>query len=107
MNTAIALVQVDPHRAEAVLEDLAELFREALVSPQARSTLGQEVRLAQRYLDIESLRFGDRLKVSWDVDASLAGIAVPALVLQPLVENAVRHGVEPAVQGLAGGAGSS
>lgn len=99
LNTAIALVQVDPQRAEAVLEDLAELFREALASPHARSTLGQEVRLAQRYLDIEALRFGERLRVHWDVDASLSETVVPALVLQPLVENAVRHGVEPAVQG--------
>ena len=99
LNTAIALVQIDPRRAEAVLEDLAELFREALASPHAKSTLGQEVALAKRYLDIESLRFGDRLKVTWHVDESLAGTVLPPLVLQPLVENAVRHGVEPCAQG--------
>ncbi|MDE2593993.1 MAG: histidine kinase [Burkholderiales bacterium] len=99
LNTAIALVQIDPRRAEAVLEDLAELFREALASPHAQSTLGQEVALAKRYLDIESLRFGERLKVSWQVDESLAATVLPPLVLQPLVENAVRHGVEPCPQG--------
>ncbi|MGE5450663.1 MAG: sensor histidine kinase [Acidobacteriota bacterium] len=99
LNTAIALVQVDPPRAESVLEDLAELFREALASPQAQSTLGQEIALAQRYLAIESLRFGERLRVTWQIDEGLAATPLPALVLQPLVENAVRHGVEPCPQG--------
>ena len=94
LNTAIALVQVEPKQAESVLEDLAELFREALASPHARSTLAQELDLARRYLSIESLRFGDRMSVTWDVDELTLLTALPALTLQPLVENAVRHGVE-------------
>lgn len=95
LNTAIALVQTDPQRAEAVLEDLAELFRSALTAPQSPSRLDAEIELARRYLAIESLRFGERMRVSWEVDTALAGTELPALVLQPLIENAVRHGVEP------------
>jgi two-component system sensor histidine kinase AlgZ len=94
LNTAIALVQVDPDRAEAVLEDLAELFRRALASPHTQSTLADEVELARRYLGIEQLRFGERLSVTWHVDEAVCGALVPTLLLQPLVENAVKHGVE-------------
>lgn len=99
LNTAIALVQIDPQRAERVLEDLAELFRQALQSPSSMSTLREEVSLAKRYLDIEALRFGERMKVRWDVDEAAGGAKVPALVLQPLVENAVHHGIEVDPQG--------
>jgi two-component system sensor histidine kinase AlgZ len=99
LNTAIALVQIDPRRAESVLEDLAELFREALSAPNAPSTLRQEIALAKRYLDIESLRFGERLQVQWMVDEGVGDTVLPALVLQPLLENAVRYGVEPSPQG--------
>jgi two-component system sensor histidine kinase AlgZ len=95
LNTAIALVQIDPQRAESVLEDLAELFRQALVSPTMRSTLRDEVDLARRYLSIEQLRFGDRMTVRWELDEAAAEAELPALILQPLVENAVRHGIEP------------
>lgn len=94
LNTAIALVQIDPQRAEAVLEDLAELFRQALSSPSVRTTLADEVDLARRYLSIEQLRFGERVTVRWELDEAAAQAQVPALILQPLVENAVRHGVE-------------
>lgn len=99
LNTAMALVQIDPHKAEAVLEDLAELFRQALVSPSARTTLGAEVDLARRYLGIEQLRFGERLTVRWELDHEVDLATVPSLLLQPLVENAVRHGVEPDPRG--------
>jgi len=98
LNTAIALVRVDPNRAEEVLEDLAELFRVALADegPGAEGVrLDQEVELARRYLAIEQLRFGDRLRVRWQLDPHAADARVPPLLLQPLVENAVRHGVEP------------
>jgi two-component system sensor histidine kinase AlgZ len=99
LNTALALVRVDPDRAERVLEDLSALFREALAEPGASVSLDDEVELAQRYLAIEQLRFGDRLKVEWDIDPQVGRARVPPLVLQPLVENAVRHGVEPAREG--------
>ena len=95
LNTAIALVRVDPARAEEVLEDLSELFRAALGALEGDSTLGEEIRLARLYLAIEGMRFGKRLEVEWDVEDAIAGARVPSLLLQPLVENAVRHGVEP------------
>ncbi|HSM22997.1 MAG TPA: histidine kinase [Rubrivivax sp.] len=101
LNTALALVRADPARAEAVLEDLAQLFRVALAEAGASVALEDEIDLARRYLAIEQVRFGERLRVRWDIaaDARVAAARVPPLVLQPLVENAVRHGVEPAVGG--------
>ncbi|MEK8050234.1 histidine kinase [Ideonella sp. DXS22W] len=99
LNTALALVQVDPARAELVLEDLSALFRAALAETGAAVTLDDEIDLAQRYLAIEKLRFADRLDLRWDLDPEAAFARVPPLVLQPLVENAVRHGVEPAARG--------
>ena len=99
LNSAIALVQVDPARAESVLEDLAELFRVALADASASVTLGEEVELARRYLAIEQIRFGKRLRVVWHLDPEVNAARVPPLLLQPLVENAVRHGVEPNDEG--------
>jgi two-component system sensor histidine kinase AlgZ len=99
LNTALALVRVDPARAEGVLEDLAQLFRVALADAGASVSLDEEIDLAQRYLAIEQIRYGDRLQLHWDIDARVGRARVPPLVLQPLVENAVRHGVEPSVQG--------
>jgi two-component system sensor histidine kinase AlgZ len=99
LNTAITLARVDPARTEGLLEDLAELFRVALADTDQAVTLGAEVELAQRYLAIEQIRFGERLRVSWDLDPGAAAARVPPLLLQPLVENAVRHGVEPAPAG--------
>jgi two-component system sensor histidine kinase AlgZ len=99
LNTAIALVRVDPGRAETLLEDLAELFRAALADAQTQVTLEQEVELARRYLDIEQVRFGGRLQVLWELDPSAGPARLPPLILQPLVENAVKHGVEPSAEG--------
>ena len=99
LNTALALVRVDPARAERVLEDLAQLFRVALADAGDSVSLDEEIHLAQRYLAIEQIRYGPRLQVSWDIDPRIGRARVPPLVLQPLVENAVRHGVEPALQG--------
>jgi two-component system sensor histidine kinase AlgZ len=99
LNTAMALVRVDPRRAEDLLADLAELFRVALDAGYDAVTLADEIELARRYLEIEQMRFGARLQVQWDLDAQADGVRVPALLLQPLLENAVRHGVEPAPDG--------
>ncbi|NPC56168.1 sensor histidine kinase [Caenimonas soli] len=99
LNSAIALVREDPARAEAILEDLSDLFRHALVEPGESVTLAEEVALARRYLDIEQVRFGERLRVEWALDPAAGGAKVPPLVLQPLVENAVKHGVEPSAAG--------
>ncbi len=99
LNSAIALVRAEPAKAEAVLEDLSELFRHALADPAESVTLGQEIALARSYLEIEQIRFGDRLRVRWSLDARADHARLPPLLLQPLVENAVRHGVEPCVGG--------
>ena len=99
LNTALTLVRLDPERAEGVLEDLAELFRGALSENGEAVTLAQEVELAKRYLAIEQIRFGSRMRLEWELDAAAAAARVPPLLLQPLVENAVRHGIEPAAEG--------
>ena len=99
LNTALALVRLDPGKAEGVLEDLAELFRVAIAESTEAVSLGEEVDLARRYLDIEQIRFGSRLHVAWELDPQAASARVPPLILQPLVENAVRHGVEPSAEG--------
>ncbi|MFT3719713.1 histidine kinase [Pseudorhodoferax sp.] len=99
LNSAIALVREEPAKAEALLEDLAELFRHALMAPAASVTLGEEIALAERYLAIEEVRFGRRLRVQWSLDPRAEDVRLPPLLLQPLVENAVKHGVEPSDEG--------
>jgi two-component system sensor histidine kinase AlgZ len=99
LNAALALVRIDPERAEAVLEDLAQLFRVALADVGASVSLAEEIDLARRYLAIEQVRFGERLEVRWEIDPRVNAARVPPLVLQPLVENAVRHGIEPSPRG--------
>ena len=99
LNSAIALVRAEPLKAEAVLEDLSELFRSALADPAESVTLGNEIALARRYLAIEEIRFGERLQVQWSLDPNADQAKLPPLLLQPLVENAIRHGVEPSANG--------
>ena len=99
LNSAIALVRAEPLKAEAVLEDLSELFRSALADPAESVTLGDEIALAQRYMAIEEIRFGERLQVQWSLDPHADLAKLPPLLLQPLVENAIRHGVEPSPSG--------
>jgi two-component system sensor histidine kinase AlgZ len=99
LNSAIALVRDEPAKAEAVLEDLSDLFRSALVEHEGSSTVGQEIALARRYLDIEQVRFGPRLSVEWALDERANDARLPPLIMQPLVENAVKHGVEPSAAG--------
>ncbi len=99
LNSAIALVRAEPAKAEALLEDLSDLFREALKDSGEPVRLAQEIDLAKRYMDIEQVRFGERLRVQWALDPAADGALLPPLLMQPLVENAVRHGVEPSAQG--------
>ena len=99
LNSAIALVRAEPARAEALLEDLSDLFRHALADAGEAVTLEQEIGLAQRYLAIEQVRFGERLRVRWQLDRAANLARMPPLLLQPLVENAVVHGVEPSQSG--------
>ena len=99
MNTIASLIRTRPLDAERAIEDLSDLFRSALRSGDAPSTLGTELELVRRYLDIEQLRLGERLKVDWAVDTLPIDFAIPALLLQPLVENAVHHGIQPLPDG--------
>ena len=99
LNTAIALIREAPRQAEQVLEDLAELFRHVLIDSREAATLGDELDLAKRYLEIEQVRFGSRLRLHWHIDEGANFAKLPPLVLQPLVENTVRHGVEPSASG--------
>ncbi len=94
LNAASALVHDQPERAESVLDDLAILFRATVSRTGTLSLVRDEVDLARRYLDIERVRFGARLQVNWQVDADVEAAQMPSLTLQPLVENAVLHGVE-------------
>jgi two-component system sensor histidine kinase AlgZ len=96
MNTVAALIRVDPAAAERTVEDLSELFRAALGQhASADGTLGEELALVERYLAIEQLRLGERLRVRRELDDLPADFPLPRLLLQPLVENAVRHGIQP------------
>jgi two-component system sensor histidine kinase AlgZ len=98
LNAVLALIRRDPKRAERTLEDLADLFR-SLVSDATRFVrLADEISLLERYAEIEQLRLGERLRITWELDAAPSDALLPPLVLQPLLENAVYHGVEPATE---------
>jgi two-component system sensor histidine kinase AlgZ len=99
LNSAIALVRAEPPKAERLLEDLSDLFRHALMEQGESVSLAQELELAQRYLAIEQVRFGERIRVQWAIDEAANSARLPPLILQPLVENAVKHGVEPSAEG--------
>ena len=93
LNTGAALVHARPADAERLLLDLADLFRCALRGPQ-QIPLAEELALTRRYLEIEALRFGDRLRLGWDIPEVMPEVLVPSLSIQPLAENAIRHGIE-------------
>jgi len=96
LNTVAELIHEAPHRAEIVVEHLSVLLRSALDRAEQQDVpLAEELDFVRRYLAIEETRFEDRLRVEIDVSADLMGQRVPSLILQPLVENAVRHGVGP------------
>ena len=96
LNAILGVIRAEPRRAEAALEELAELFRALMQDPRDLVLLSDEIALSRRYLDLERLRLGDRLKVAWDVESCPPDALMPSLMLQPLLENAVYHGVEPA-----------
>ncbi len=99
INTVLSMVRTDPKRAETALEDMSDLFRMAMAHDDKLVPLKREIELARRYLALEQMRLGDRLRVSWST-AELPGDAmVPPLIVQPLLENAVYHGIEPLAEG--------
>ena len=95
LNAVLALIRGDPRRAERALEDLADLFRALMSDGRNLVRLADEISLIERYAAIEQLRLGERLRMSWDLDSAPVDALLPPLVLQPLLENAVYHGVEP------------
>jgi two-component system sensor histidine kinase AlgZ len=95
INAVLSLIRQDPRRAEQVLEDLADLFRVLMADNRQLTQMAREVDLARQYLNIEALRLGERLQVKWEIDGMPPDAMIPPLVLQPLLENAVYHGIEP------------
>ena len=93
LNSIASLIMSRPETAEKAVEDLAELFRSSLKESPEPTTVQDEIHLTRLYLGIEELRLGQRLQVHWDVDEKTLGASMPTLVLQPLVENAVYHGI--------------
>jgi two-component system sensor histidine kinase AlgZ len=96
LNAVLSLIRRDPRRAERALEDLADLFRSLMGDARRFVRLADEIALLERYAGIEQLRLGERLRITWELDAAPSDALLPPLVLQPLLENAVYHGVEPA-----------
>lgn len=93
MNIIASLIAIDPDKAEQAVEDLAALFRASL-RDVVDVPLGEELALCRRYANIESLRLDDRLHIDWQVPPGSEHIRIPPLTIQPLLENAIRHGVE-------------
>ncbi|HEX4986693.1 MAG TPA: histidine kinase [Burkholderiales bacterium] len=98
INAVLSLVRAEPRRAEAALEDMADLFRVLMADNRDLAPLENEVELCRQYLGLEQLRLGERLRIDWHVDNMPRDALVPPLVLQPLLENAVYHGIEPSVE---------
>jgi len=99
LNSIASLIVSRPETAEQAVEDLAELFRATLKESREATTVQDEIHLTRLYLGIEELRLGQRLQVHWDVDEQTLGASMPTLVLQPLVENAVYHGISRLPEG--------
>jgi len=98
MNSIASLIATDPETAERVVEDLSELFRASLAEPTL-IPLERELELCKHYLDIEQLRLGRRLQLDWQISSCNPNVKIPSLMLQPLVENAIFHGIEPLPKG--------
>jgi two-component system sensor histidine kinase AlgZ len=95
LNAVLGVIRHDPKRAEAALEELSDLFRVLMKENRELVLLSDEIGLARQYLELERLRLGERLRVDWQIDACPPDTLMPPLMLQPLLENAVYHGVEP------------
>lgn len=99
LNTIASLTRSNPARAEEIVQDLAELFRACLMPHRKLIDLSEELELVRQYLNIESYRLGNRLHVVWQTETVPGDAKIPPLTLQPLVENAVKHGIEPSETG--------
>jgi two-component system, LytTR family, sensor histidine kinase AlgZ len=99
LNAVLSLIRDDPRRAESALEGLADLYRVLMRDPRDLVPLSDEIALCRQYLELERLRLGERLRVVWEIAAVPEDARIPPLMLQPLLENAVYHGIEPAAEG--------
>jgi two-component system sensor histidine kinase AlgZ len=99
LNAVLSLVRSVPRRAERALENMADLFRALMNNASQLAPLEDEVALTRAYLELEQLRLGDRLQVAWHISKMPGDALIPPLVIQPLVENAVYHGIEPQPEG--------
>lgn len=99
LNAVLSLIRAEPKRAESALEALADLFRSALRDHKELVPLSDEIALGRQYLELEKLRLGERLHMDWQVSEVPLDTLIPPLMLQPLLENAVYHGIELAPEG--------
>ena len=99
INAVLSLIRSQPKRAETALEDMADLFRVLMADNRDLVPLAQEIALCRQYLALEKLRLEDRLHITWQIDNMPPDALIPPLVLQPLLENAVYHGIEPLAEG--------
>ena len=98
LNAVLGVMRSDPRRAETALEELADLFRVLMRENADLVPLSEEIFVARQYINLERLRLGERVRVTWDMAACPPDPLVPPLMLQPLLENAVYHGIEPATE---------
>ena len=98
LNAVLGVMRSDPRRAETALEELADLFRVLMRENADLVPLSEEILVARQYVNLERLRLGERVRVVWDMTACPPDPLVPPLMLQPLLENAVYHGIEPATE---------
>lgn len=98
MNSIVSLIGSDPDTAEKVVEDLADLFRASLAAP-GLVPISQELNLCRQYVNIEQLRLGPRLQVKWRLGSFPDSSTIPSLLLQPIIENAIYHGIQPRADG--------
>jgi two-component sensor histidine kinase len=100
LNSISALTTLDAKRAREMCVLLSDFLRKSLkLGERATVKLSEELDLVRNYLAIEQIRFGERLKIEWEVDASVEGVEIPTLLLQPLVENAIKHGIAQVMEG--------
>lgn len=99
INAVLSLIRSQPKQAETALEDMADLFRVLMADNRDLVPLAKEISLCRQYLALEKLRLEDRLIVHWQIDSMPQDALIPPLILQPLLENAVYHGIEPLPNG--------
>jgi len=99
MNVIASLTRSNPKLAEQAIVNLSQIFRASLSDIKKQISLHEEISICKSYLQIETLRLGERLQVDWQIESGVEGDMIPALLLQPLIENAVIHGIEPLTEG--------